>query len=145
MALNDVLVEAIVDTGGARSIIDEHTARELGLHVELATATRGHGAFWGPGATPIKYHGAVPGPVHVQDSHNVTRTLPEIKVIQHMEPLVILGADLMRYNRGKGWTFKYVGVDGKRGGLITFTDKRRQEIVELICWPVHLDRPTPRK
>ena len=145
MALNDVLVEAIVDTGGARSIIDEHTARELGLHVELATATRGHGAFWGPGATPIKYHGVVPGPVHVQFSHNVTLTLPEIKVIQHMEPLVILGADLMRYNRGKGWTFKYVGVDGKRGGLITFTDKRKQEIVELICWPVHPDRPTPRK
>ena len=63
--LNNVLVEAIVDTGGARSIINEHTARELGLHVELAKATRGHGAFWGPGATPIKYYGIVPGPVHI--------------------------------------------------------------------------------
>jgi hypothetical protein len=60
--------EAIVDTGGARTMIDSQLAERLNLKIEVAGPGRYFGSFWGPSAEPIPYYGRVPGPVEVRFS-----------------------------------------------------------------------------
>jgi predicted aspartyl protease len=42
-------VEALIDTGGARCMIDIETANKLGLEVEVATKEKNWGSYFGPG------------------------------------------------------------------------------------------------
>lgn len=65
VAINEGFCEAIVDTGGARSMIDYESAKSLGLDVELANEERSFGSFWGPAGDPVSYYGRVKGPVDV--------------------------------------------------------------------------------
>jgi predicted aspartyl protease len=50
--LNGRLVEVILDSGGARTMVDKETAKALGLNVEWATPEKSFGSFSGvsPGA-----------------------------------------------------------------------------------------------
>jgi predicted aspartyl protease len=43
------IVEALIDTGGARCMIDVDTAKKLGLEVEIATKEKNWGSYFGPG------------------------------------------------------------------------------------------------
>lgn len=61
--IGDALTEAIVDTGGARTMLDASLAKELGLKVEVAGPGKWFGSFWGPSAQPIPYYGRVAGPI----------------------------------------------------------------------------------
>ena len=56
------ICEAIVDTGGARSLIDLDTAKTLGLKVEMANKND-MGCFWGPGGEVMGYAGRIKGPI----------------------------------------------------------------------------------
>jgi len=104
---------ALVDTGGARTMVDEASARALGLEVELATPEKKFGAFWGPDSVPRDYLGRVRGPVSIKFADGLELTIPEIKVIASGEtqPLVLLGTDLLADGR-KSWNFHSVGVSG---------------------------------
>lgn len=75
------VTDAIVDTGGARTMLDANLARRLQLPVEVAGPGRWFGSFWGPSADPIPYYGRIPGPVQIRFSAKVVFTLPEVKVI----------------------------------------------------------------
>lgn len=61
--IGGALTEAIVDTGGARTMLDASLATTLGLKVEVAGPGKWFGSFWGPSAKPIPYYGRVAGPV----------------------------------------------------------------------------------
>lgn len=65
--VEDAVVEALMDTGGARSVIDKHTVAKMGLSIEKVDC----GSFWGLGAGPVPYLGRVAGPVRVQFSKKV--------------------------------------------------------------------------
>lgn len=65
VAIGGGFCEAIVDTGGARSMLDYDTAVALGLEVELSGGDKNFGSFWGPSGDPISYFGRVRGPVTV--------------------------------------------------------------------------------
>lgn len=54
-----VVGEAVMDTGGSRSLIDKDTAAQFGLQVHVGDA----GYFWGPGNSVEPYYGKVEGPV----------------------------------------------------------------------------------
>ena len=61
--IGNAFTEAIVDTGGARTMIDKALAEKLRLEVEVAGPGRWFGSFWGPAAQPIPYYGRVAGPI----------------------------------------------------------------------------------
>lgn len=62
-SINGAFCEAVIDTGGARSMIDYNTALALKLDIELASGSQSFGSFWGPSSEPISYFGRVRGPV----------------------------------------------------------------------------------
>ena len=58
----------MLDTAGARTMIDLKTANMLGLEVEVATAERYFGCFYSASAVPTPYAGRVKGPVTIRFS-----------------------------------------------------------------------------
>lgn len=135
LAINGAFCEAIVDTGGARSMIDYETAKALGLDIELADANKSFGSFWGPSGSPCEYFGRVKGPVELRFSSDVAFRLPELKIIKHSEPLVLVGTDILMRSRG-GWTFTYVGIHPETTtGTMVFNNGSESQSVELVSWP----------
>lgn len=59
--IGEAMIEALMDTGGARSVVDKHTAAKMGLQV----ASGDYGSFWGLGAGPVPYLGCVLGPIRL--------------------------------------------------------------------------------
>lgn len=110
VAVGGSVTEAIVDTGGARTMIDSVLAEKLKLRVEVAGPGKYFGSFWGPSAEPIPYYGRVAGPVEIRFSPEVVFMLPEVKVIKHGEPLALIGTDILG-RATHGWGFESVGVD----------------------------------
>ena len=63
-------------------------------------------------------------------------TLPELKVIQHTEPLLILGGDLMVAPVLGDWPFLYMGISPKyKGGEVIFICGVEVAKVPLVCRP----------
>ena len=73
-----VVCEAVIDTGGSKSIIDADSAAQYGLEVHVGDA----GYFWGPGNKAKPYYGKVEGPLTLQFDTNLKMVLPELKVIK---------------------------------------------------------------
>jgi hypothetical protein len=62
--INGTLIEGLIDTCGARSMIDRATAESIGLPIDVATKDNHFGSFFGPGAENgksrnIYYYGRV--------------------------------------------------------------------------------------
>lgn len=71
------------------------------------------------------YHGLVRGPIPLQFSSTVSIPLTCIKVVDHGEPLLLLGADVLRGGRpGHYWCFESIGMrevaTPKPRGFMTF-------------------------
>ena len=73
--------DAMLDTAGARTMMDLKTAELLGLDVEKTTASKYFGSFISASAVPTPNAGRITGPVELQFSDNVKFHLKEIKVI----------------------------------------------------------------
>lgn len=145
VALNGAVVEALMDTGGARSMIDFKTATAMGLPVELASESRHFGCFWGPTGTPVNYKGRISGPVTVRFDSEVAIQIAEFKVVEGEEPLVLLGADMMApaHVRKNTWEFEYIGLDQhNRAGVMRFVKDGRGKVVKLVAWPTERPGPT---
>lgn len=97
------VVEAMLDTGGARSMIDLQTAEMLGLPIERTTSSKYFGCFYSASAVPTPYAGRVKGPVEVRFSDKVVFTMKEMKVIHYPEPLVLIGTDLLGHAPPRGF------------------------------------------
>ena len=52
-----VVCEAVIDTGGSKSIIDANSAAQYGLEVHMGDASY----FWWPGSKAEPYYGKVEG------------------------------------------------------------------------------------
>ena len=70
----------------------------------------------------------------MQSSKDVVLTLPEIKVIQHPETLIILGTDMQTAEEGP-WHFQGVGFDHRWSGVLYFAKGRKTKLVDLVGWP----------
>ena len=108
VAINDSVIEALLDTGGAKSLVDVDTAEQMGLEVKQGEA----GYFWGPGNTATPYYGRVEGPIRLQFDETVTLTIPELKVVKgtRNDPLLILGCDFMTRGQEGEWDFVNIGT-----------------------------------
>ena len=51
--LNGRVVEVILDSGGARTMVDKDTAVALGLRIEWASDSKFFGSFSGVTSTPV--------------------------------------------------------------------------------------------
>ncbi len=94
-------------------MIDRKAAEKLGLPIEKATKRRKFGSFWGPGGKQSWYYGRIAGPVTLRISRDVTLELAEIKVLEHGEPLLLIGTDSLSEgpNGNKSvWRFCWVGL-----------------------------------
>ena len=134
------VTEAVADTGGARSLIELHFARVLGLEVQEALHQE-FGTYYGPGGEEKGYVGRVWGPLTVRFSSEVVVELPELKLIIHPEPLLLLGADVLCFGK-RGWSFRAIGVGSERQGLLTFSRGKRTCTLPLLNAPNASGEPT---
>lgn len=98
--MNDTLTEALVDTCGARSMIDRATAEALGMDIEVATKDKHFGSFFGPGTNGsgtrnVYYYGRVKGPIDITFGKRLVVVADELKVVEHFEPLILIGTDIL--------------------------------------------------
>ena len=70
---------------------------------------------------------------------DVLLELREIKLIYHVEPLLLIGADVLCGGR-EGWTYRAMGVGSARKGIIIFANGKRTVSLPLVNAPV-LGRP----
>lgn len=90
------MIDMLVDTGGACSIMDMGYARRLGLPVKAQTAGE-FGWFTVPGrSAPIAYPGIVPGPLTMRFSGDVSITVDYLRLVDHGRNLAIVGATILR-------------------------------------------------
>ena len=70
--------------------------------------------------------------------------LHELKVIQHTESLVLIGADILSAGLA-GWSFHYIGVGLDGQGLISFGKGRKTRTLPLLRAPhlANMGLPAP--
>lgn len=132
------VANVMLDTAGARSMIDLATAEQLGLPVEKVTASRYFGSFYSASGVPTAYAGRVKGPIQFRFSEKVTISLREMKVIDYPDSLILVGTDLLGVSPIDGYCFAYVGVNpATTAGELLFYDKKEgiYEACELVQWP----------
>ena len=95
-------------------MIDKSTAEALGLTIDVATKDKHFGSFFGPGSSGNKprstfYYGRVQGPLQIQVGRDMYLRAEELKVVEHFEPLLIIGTDILTEKNTKT-KFCYVGL-----------------------------------
>ena len=137
------VIECLLDTSGAKTMIDLGTERKAGLPLVHPTKERHLGFFYGPSGEPTAYAAVVEGPVHLRCGSDVVLAIPELKVVHNKDPIILLGTDVMKANPSEklgGWGFHYVGLDPRsRAGVVQFCrlhkDKLQLCTQHLIYWP----------
>jgi hypothetical protein len=74
-------------------------------------------------------------------------SIPDIKVVQHREPLVLLGTDVL-VNSWNDWRFHYVGIHRttKKGVMSLIRNSDEKEVtIELSTWPAPVDENGKRR
>lgn len=94
-------------------MIDVETARRLGLNIQVATAEKNWGSFIGPSGNPVDYFGRIQGPIRIKIGASIYLDVPDMKVVTHREPLLLLGTDVL-VNGWNDWKFHYVGIHKTR-------------------------------
>lgn len=69
--LGEGVCNVLLDTAGAKTMIDVQTAELMGLEVEKTTASKYFGSFISATAVPTPYAGRVKGPISLRFSENV--------------------------------------------------------------------------
>jgi hypothetical protein len=137
------VINMIVDTGGARTMVDKTVARELGLPIERATRRRKFGSYWGPGGKETYYWGRIPGPIEIRLSDKVKYKFNEIKIIEHCEPIFLVGTDTLVDDEASDWRFCWVGLHPvKRVGQWVFVNNKTGELeyIQMATWPLPVDQ-----
>ena len=86
-------------------MIDKATAEALGLEIEVATKDKHFGSFFGPGSNGEKprstyYYGRIKGPLKIVCGDGLNLMVDELKVVEHFEPLIIIGTDVLTDKAG---------------------------------------------
>ena len=139
VGINNSVTEAILDTGGEKSMIDHATAERLGMRYLRARGSE-FGKYLSPGNVVTPYYGLVRGPLTISFDGQVSVTIPFLKVISHGEPLLLIGADCLRGGRPlTQWNFTSIGARtvavGKAEGYVEFTKSGVDRRIPLINAP----------
>ena len=144
IGLKGTLIEGLMDTGGACTIMDMEFARRLGFAV-VEQRNAEFGLFSVPGrSTPLPYAGCVEGPVQLQFAADVVVTMPFIRLVNHGRPLFIVGAtDVLCAGPASPGSHEFMGMgphqlQGQRGtqGWVRFGRGTSMVDVPLVSAPV---------
>ena len=106
------LIEALLDTGRARMMIDEVNATLAKLPIIRANKERDFGWFYGLSGEVMRYAGIMEVPVHLKFLKDISITLLEMKIVKNKESIVLIGTDMMVAPADdKAWHFAHVGLD----------------------------------
>lgn len=157
VAIGDYVIDMLVDTGGACSIMDVAYARSLGLPVRPQTKGE-FGWFTVPGrSVPMAYPAIVPGPLKMQFAEGVSVWVPFLRLVDHGRNLAILGANTLMAGDQGGVEFVGLGpgkLAGARGtqGWMQFATGGGTHTIPLVSAPVrglefvrHADGEEPTK
>lgn len=136
-SVDGAFLEVTLDSGGGRTMIDESTARRIGLDIEWAEDTKKHyGTFSGVSGSSCQYLGVTRRPVHIQFAEDVCFRLKEIKVFKYPEPILLIGTDLLSFAPNSDCTFSYLGVNPLTNtGEVVFYNRTKKELI--ACELVH--------
>ena len=116
VGVGNCVTEAIMDTGGARCMMDAATAVKLGVPY-IPAHDREFGTFIGVGGQPTAYKGVSDGAVQLRFSGGVVMYCPRVKIINHADPLFIVGADVLHAGRAPHvWDWRSIGAEPGTGG-----------------------------
>lgn len=102
VVVNGKATLAVVDTGSYKTIMDIGMARILGLPVKEAN-NGDCGTYSTPGTGRNNcYAGVVEGEVMLQLADDVRYVIHGMKLINHPNPMVLLGSDVLSTGRGRG-------------------------------------------
>ena len=105
--------------GRARTMIDEATTMLANLPIIQASKEWDFGWFYGPRGKATCYAGIVEGPVYLRFLKDISRTLPEMKILKNKELIVLIGMDMIVVPAdNKAWHFAHVGLDLHNCGSI---------------------------
>ena len=77
----NAVMEVTLDSGGTRTMIDEHTARLIGLDVDWADqSSKNYGSFSGANGENSPYLGMVRSPVKIKFGPGLEFLLKDVKV-----------------------------------------------------------------
>lgn len=86
------------------------------------------GQYYGLGGAPCPYYGEVEGRNTLQ-LPGVTLCLDELNVIDHSEPILLLGADAMIWPLDADqWAFESIGVHPTKGGGLSLPATLTQQL-----------------
>ena len=123
--INGKAFNMIVDSGGARTLMDITVAKRLGLPIDKATKKKKYGSYWGAGGEETFYWGRVRGPIEVKIHEGTMVTIDEIKIIEHGEPLFLWGTDMLCDSETSEWRFCWVGLHPvERVGMHVYVNAR---------------------
>lgn len=86
----------------------------------------------------MHYAGRAKGPISLRFNDEVVFHLPEMKVFDYPEALILVGTDLLGHASKVPFTFAYLGVNPKSSiGEIVFWSSKldKMSVCELICAP----------
>ena len=120
--LDNMVVEAILDTRGAKTIISCDLAHDLNWEVETPSEGKSFGSYLGPGGKPTQYFGHISGPVGIRFGLGIVVNVREIKVVEHANPLFLMGADVLcGGSGGQNTCFNSIQALGGGHGEVEFT------------------------
>ena len=88
-------MEAILDTGGAKTIVSHDLACDLKWEVETPPKGKSFGSYLGPRKKPTRYIGHIPGPVGIKFGPDIVVNVWEIKLVEHVDLLFLIEADIL--------------------------------------------------
>lgn len=134
--LGDCVIDAVLDTGAVRTIVDKHTAECLALE-NTVYDRKAFGRFHGPGGAAGSYVGKIEGPVRIHFGEEAYLDAPNIHVTEESaNSLLLIGADVLEVRRRGDWSYHSVGGDEDGRGFIVLKQPgkdRRVKISLLNC------------
>ena len=94
-----------------------------------------YGTYFGPGSVEKLCAGWIAGAVCNRLSGEVELEVAELKVIHHVEPLILIDAGVLCGGH-KGWSFRLMGLAASGGELITFAKGHHTSSILLVNAPM---------
>ena len=107
----------------------------MGLPVSVAKGSE-YGTYFGPGSMEKPYASKITSPVFMRFWKDVVLELREVKLIHHVEPLLLIGADVLCSGH-EGWMYRAMGVGSAWKGMIIFANGKHTVSLPLVIAPVH--------
>ena len=93
--LENMVLEAIFDTRGAKTIISRDLAYKVNWEVETPLDFKSFSSYLGPRGKPTRYFCCIPRPIGIRFGLDSIVNVQEIKVVKHVDLLFWIRVDIL--------------------------------------------------